>query len=312
MQASPQFFNDQADKLLQKLKEKEEVLEEFRVVNRISAIATQKENLFDQISRLQTETSEIESQIAASKAHIISLERNLQGRSQKVEVGRVSGRKNGALDGIKARLFDFRVKEADLAARYPDNHRELLEVREQIRLAEEALANEEQVDEVTTGIDPTYQALQLALETERAMLQAQIARHKTLKEGVEAPRLELATLVKNEMTEARFKRDLDLLEKEYLLYRQDVQRTNVSRALDLDKVSNLSIIQPATMPLAPVRPKKVLLLSFGIFFGLLGAVGLAFVLDYFDDSLKTKEDVEEKLGLDVLASFPCEESRLCI
>ena len=310
--ASPQFFEDQAAKLLGELQEKEKSLEEFRAANNISAISIQKEKLFDQISRLEGQVAEINSQISASTAHNISLEKGLQGRSKNVELGRTAGLRSESTDKIKERLFDFRVKEADLSARYPDNHRELVEVREQIKLAVAALGNDKQIDEVTMGIDPNYQALQLALATGRAQLQAQIASKRTLMEDLSQPKAELAMLVKNEVAEARLTRDARLLEDAYLQYRHDMQRTNISKALDMDKVSNLSIIQPASIALEPIKPNKPLNLSLGLLIGFFGGITLAFIAEYHDDSLKTKEEVEKKLGLPVLASVPCEESRLCI
>lgn len=311
-QASPQFFNDQAKRLFLELKQKENKLEEFRATHNVASISTQKDTLFSQISKIQGDIDEINSQISATKAQNATLEKGLQGRSKIVVLGRVAGRKSGTLDAIKGRLFDFRVKEADLSARYPDNDRALIEVRQQIKLAEEALSNEKLSDEVTTGIDPTYQSMQIALDTGRAQLQALIARKAALIEGLKKPKADLIMLAKNEMTESGLKRDVDLLESEYLQYRQNMQRTDVSKALDSGKVSNLSIIQSPTMPLDAIRPNKLLNLGLGVLLGLFGGICLAFFVEYLDDSLKTKEDVEQRLGLPVLVSVPCKESGLCI
>jgi uncharacterized protein involved in exopolysaccharide biosynthesis len=309
--APPQFFQDQAVTLDEKLQEKENALETFRLSNNITSTGIQKETLFAQISRIQSDIAEMNSHIAATRAHNTSLEQGLAGRSREVELGRIVGRKSNSSDTIKARLFDFRIKEADLSARYPDDHRELMEVREQIRLAESALSNEKQADEVTTGVDPTYQAMQLSLETGRAQLQGQIASLEALEEDLKKPQAELAALVKNETVEARLQRDVKLLEAEYLRYRQDMQRTDISRNLDMGNVSILSIIQPATMPLEPIKPKKALNLALGFFLALFGGISLAFLLEYLDDSLKTREDVERRLGLYVLASIPREETNPC-
>ncbi|MFO7606539.1 MAG: GNVR domain-containing protein [Desulfurivibrionaceae bacterium] len=310
--APPHFFQEQADNLFAKLQEKENALEKFQATNNITSIDTQKEALFNRISQLQSEISETNSQISASRAHNASLEEALQGRSREIELGRVVGRRSTSIDAIKERLFDFRITEADLAARYPDDHRELRKVREQIKVAEAALGNEKQSDEISSGIDPTYQAMQLDLEKGRALLQSQIARLKALEGDLKYPQEELAALARNELAEARLKRNVGLLEEEYLRFRQDLQRTDISRAMDADKVSNLSIIQPASMHLEPIKPNKALNLSLGFFLAFFGGVTVAFLLEYQDDSLKTKEDVEKRLGLPVLASVPCEESRLCI
>lgn len=310
-QAPFQFFQEQAGTLYAKLQEQENALETFRASNNIASTSIQKETLFAQISRIQSEIAGINSQVAATRAHNASLEHGLAGRSREVELGRVAGRNNNMSETIKARLFDFRIKEADLSARYPDDHRQLMEVREQIRLAEAAMSNEKQTDEVTTGVDPTYQAMQLDLETGRAKLQGLVASLKALEADLNKQKADLAALVGNETSETRLQRDVKLLEDEYIRYHQDMQRTSISKNLDLGKVSNLSIIQPATMPLEPIKPKKALNLALGFFLALFGGICLAFVLEYLDDSLKTREDVEKRLGLYVLASVPYEETKLC-
>ncbi|MBU0481712.1 MAG: hypothetical protein KKG47_11485 [Proteobacteria bacterium] len=310
--APPRFFQERAGNLYEKLQEKENALEAFRAEHNIASISIQKETLSARISRIQSDLAEINSRIAASRANNASLEQGLARRSREVELGRVAGRKSTTSDAIKARLFDFRIKEADLSARYPDQNRQLVEVREQIRVAEAALNSEKETDEVTTGVDPTYQAMQLALETGRARLQGEIASLEALEKTLREPIAELAALVKNETIESRLRRDVKLLEEEYLRYRQDVQRTDISRNLDLDKVSNLSIIQPATLPVKAIKPNKPVNLALGILLGLFGGISLAFFLEYLDASLKTKEDVERRLGLYVLASVPCEESESCM
>ena len=43
----------------------------------------------------------------------------------------------------------------------------------------------------------------------------------------------------------------------------------------------------------------------GLLLGVFGGLGLAFFREYFDSSIKDTVDVEEKLGLPVLASIPC-------
>jgi capsular polysaccharide biosynthesis protein len=58
------------------------------------------------------------------------------------------------------------------------------------------------------------------------------------------------------------------------------------------------------VPLNPVSPKKMLNLVLGLFLGLLGGLGLAFFLEFIDDSLGEIDDVEEQLQLPVLGVLP--------
>ena len=58
------------------------------------------------------------------------------------------------------------------------------------------------------------------------------------------------------------------------------------------------------MPLNPVSPKKMLNLVLWILLGALGGLGLAFFLEFMDDSLGEIDDVEEQLQLPVLGVLP--------
>jgi capsular exopolysaccharide synthesis family protein len=60
---------------------------------------------------------------------------------------------------------------------------------------------------------------------------------------------------------------------------------------------NLVVTQPAVTPEKPVFPNKTLNIAIAFAAGLLLAVGLAFLLDYLDQSVKGDDDLIEKLGL---------------
>jgi uncharacterized protein involved in exopolysaccharide biosynthesis len=79
-----------------------------------------------------------------------------------------------------------------------------------------------------------------------------------------------------------------------------------SRILDEEKVSNVGILDRATLPTASTKNlrKMLALLAFGAFTGLGMGLALAFGLDFFDQSIKTNEDVERHLGIPVLVSMP--------
>ena len=68
--------------------------------------------------------------------------------------------------------------------------------------------------------------------------------------------------------------------------------------------SNVRIVQDASAPRAPVRPRKAWNLGLSIVIGLLLALGVAFGLDYLDSTVKTPEDVERYLGLSVIGIVP--------
>ncbi|MBR3632497.1 MAG: polysaccharide biosynthesis tyrosine autokinase [Elusimicrobiaceae bacterium] len=68
--------------------------------------------------------------------------------------------------------------------------------------------------------------------------------------------------------------------------------------------NNIRIIDPAIVPLRPVRPRKLINLILGAMAG--GVLGLLIVfgLEFIDQSIKSSQDLEEKLGLPFLGFIP--------
>ena len=60
---------------------------------------------------------------------------------------------------------------------------------------------------------------------------------------------------------------------------------------------NLLVVSPAVLPDRPVSPNKTLNVAIAFAAGLLLAIGLVFLLDYLDQSIKTEEELTERLGL---------------
>ncbi|MEW6101883.1 MAG: polysaccharide biosynthesis tyrosine autokinase [Candidatus Omnitrophota bacterium] len=70
------------------------------------------------------------------------------------------------------------------------------------------------------------------------------------------------------------------------------------------KANNVNIVIPAEVPVLPVRPKRLLNLLIGTVFGLFGGIGLAFLLDYLDDTIRNIDAIEHLTGWPVLGSVP--------
>ncbi len=68
--------------------------------------------------------------------------------------------------------------------------------------------------------------------------------------------------------------------------------------------NNVAVLDYATPPLYPIRPRKRVDLAVGGIVGLMLGIGLVFFLDYLDNTLRTPEDIERYLGLSVLAVVP--------
>ena len=311
-QASPAFFEQHSEELLEKLTVVEGRLEQFRSERQIASIDAQKEALISQISTLETAFNDVSGQIDSSEARIAAIQSSINARPAVTELSRVTGINNPAADSIKARLVDLRFQETDLAARYPDNERALVDVRKQIRVAESELAKEQDtLSEVTTGLDRNLEAMQLDLATERSQLYAGMARLRSLRDELAIRKAQLNDLGRDEIELTRLERAVDIADQEYREYVAHNQRANISAALDSDRVSNVSVVQPASYSSKRVAPRRFLNLVLSVFIGMFGGIAIALISEMLDDSLKNREDVSKRLGLPVLTMLTTEEYQSC-
>lgn len=70
------------------------------------------------------------------------------------------------------------------------------------------------------------------------------------------------------------------------------------------KLSGIAVVDPAYVPTEPVRPRPVIISIIAGTLGLLISLGLAFVLEYTDTTIKTATQIEAVLGLTTLAVIP--------
>jgi non-specific protein-tyrosine kinase len=64
--------------------------------------------------------------------------------------------------------------------------------------------------------------------------------------------------------------------------------------------NSIRVVEPASLPTAPIGPNKSLTILLAAAIGMLLALGAAFLLDYLDDTIKTPEDVQAATHLATL------------
>ena len=109
--------------------------------------------------------------------------------------------------------------------------------------------------------------------------------------------------VKNEMSDMLDRIDR---EKKSVYDYNDIEqylKRGAQHELSGFKANNISIQDPAQKPVIPIKPKKRLNVFLSVIVGLFGGLGLAFFLEYLDDSAKTAEDVEKVMKWPLLANI---------
>lgn len=112
-------------------------------------------------------------------------------------------------------------------------------------------------------------------------------------------------------------RALDLEEKatQYKIYEREVasSKTIYNSLLERSKeieatvgaaVTNIQVIDAARPPLLPYKPRVALNLLLGIVLGLFAGTGLAFLVEYFDNTIKSPDEMADRFHIPVLGLIP--------
>lgn len=78
----------------------------------------------------------------------------------------------------------------------------------------------------------------------------------------------------------------------------------MGKVIEVMKVDNVNIIDKAVVPTSPVKPNKQLNIIIACVVGFMIALGLVFLMEFLDRTIKTGDDVKRHLDLPVLGVIP--------
>ena len=308
-QVSPGFFGNMAQEWRKQLEEKEKELIILQQTLNITSVEVQKELSLGQLRDLQGDLRTLNVEMAASRARIKALNNiSTYGDKEGSDAPTVNSAPSPMQMRMSEQLVNLQLEESTLVVKYQDNHPKLKDLRAQIQELENIIAAQKSdpLPAMAAGVDPVFLELSMELATAEAELEAQTISQRAFEANIREVGRQLDTLLGNEKKINRLEDEITALEESHRQYLSSQQIAEMSATLDKDRVSNLRLVQPASLPLRSEKKarKMLALLLFGSFMGLMVGVGMALALEFLDQSIKTDEDVTEQLGLPVLIAMP--------
>ena len=300
------FFQEQSELLKTKLDRAEARLRELKEKYDLTALDEQQSILLNQTAELRTALNESLSQAVEVENRIQELEQQLAAVPKNIPQGEEVDHNPYLINTLEARLVELQLKEKDLLAKYTEESRLVRNVREEIQIVNRKLADNQkkQYGKTRTGVNPTFQKLQQELLRSKADYRSLMAKSQAQRGQLADYKKELDQFNRVETEYNQLQQSVDVDRQNYRLYLTKFEESRISDAMDSEKIAGVSLIEPAQVPLKPISPKKMLNLVLGLFLGALGGLGLAFFLEFMDDSLGEIDDVEEQLQLPVLGVLP--------
>jgi uncharacterized protein involved in exopolysaccharide biosynthesis len=204
-------------------------------------------------------------------------------------------------------LVTLELKERELLTKYTENNHFVQDVKKQLKIVRDKLAQQEnkRYESTAFGPNPTHQHLNEDLFRNEAELQAINAKISTQKDHLAEYSKRLDVLNNFEYKFNNLENRLEVDRENFKLYLTKLEETRISSEMDLKKIANVSVIMPAQMPLEPMNS---LFLAMGLFIAVFGSIGLAISLEYLREDLERPEEIEKLLDAPVLASVPWKKS----
>jgi uncharacterized protein involved in exopolysaccharide biosynthesis len=302
---SCEFFADQAAKTRANLELSEQKLRDFKNESGLASPTEQRGLLVGRISAMEAEISRIEATRAASSAKVAVLRQKLSTLPKTQVATEDSGFSNEGTDNMRAELYKLRVEEEEAAAKMTDDSPRMRELRARNAKAREMLAAEDTTRKhVSTVPAKLYQEAELALLNEEPVLSACEAQVAELRTQVAGEQRALAQLNDNERRINGMQREIALNEASYHKYAVSVEQSRIDKALEDQRISNVSVVQTASFDRKPISPHVATNIMLGLLAGVSGGLALALGLEFFSRSLRSAEDVEKHLSLPTLAAIP--------
>ena len=189
------------------------------------------------------------------------------------------------LIALQKTLSDLQTRQAQLDTKFGPENVQIQEIKNQI------IMTEGQIKDATKALEEKFKS-----DYERAA--REVTQIKTSRDTAktEAVRENQADIKLNTL-----KINVESKQKTLNVLRDQAQQAELKLK---EQASNIRIFEPAQVPTLPAGPRRLLSILLAFFLSTAAAVGLAFFLEYLDNTIKTVEDVERYAQLPALGVIP--------
>ncbi len=296
------FISSQLPGVESELRASETSLQRFKETQKVYSPSDEVKARLDKLTQLETSRAEAKVALEESRQRLEYTRQQLSSEQQTV-VAQTTITKNPLIQELQTKLSDLETQLAGAEEKYTDKHPAVLALQAQIGDVKQQLSKEvaKIISAETQTVNPIYQGLLEEVVRLQTEVLAMETRYNTLGRLVSDIDATFKDLPAKELELTRLERNAKVTESIYVMLKQKYEEMRITEAM---KTSDTHVIDRAITPSSPIKPKVRLNVAIAAFLGLFVGIGLAFLLEYLDTTLKTKEEVEHVLGLPVLGQIP--------
>ena len=290
------FIEERAVAAKKELKDAEDKLTEYKKANDIIApddavkLATEKMGMVDKLN------AENRVALATANARLASTNAQLNGEAASIA-------DNKSIQLYNSQLAQLEGERISYLDKYTVQHPKVKQVEQEITKLKQKINSE--INKVASlqapSDNPVHQQLLAAKfqsEAEASVAQSNLAKlHQIDNDNKE----DIRNLSDKEQEFVSLMRDVTVANEIYVMLAKRLEEAKVAEA---SVATEVQVVDTATLPTAPVAPKKAMTLLLAALLGILASSGFVVVRELLNRTIKNSDDVANYLDLPVLGSVP--------
>ena len=290
------FIEERTATAKKELKDAEDKLTEYKKANDIIApddavkLATEKMGMVDKLN------AENRVALATANARLASTNAQLNGEAASIA-------DNKSIQLYNTQLAQLEGERISYLDKYTAQHPKVKQVEQEIAKLKQKINSE--INKVASlqapSDNPVHQQLLAAKfqsEAEASVAQSNLAKlHQIDNDNKE----DIRNLSDKEQEFVSLMRDVTVANEIYVMLAKRLEEAKVAEA---SVATEVQVVDTATLPTAPVAPKKAMTLLLAALLGILASSGFVVVRELLNRTIKNSDDVANYLDLPVLGSVP--------
>lgn len=192
---------------------------------------------------------------------------------------------NSLIGGLKRQYADLKAEYLKLSNIYRPEYPEMKSL-------------EEQMNSILNSIEQEKKSIIRSIESEYNLA---VKREKYLRQAFNKQKSLVLDFQEKTVQYQILRREVDANKELYNSLLQRLKEVGVSAT---KTVTNIQVLDRAELPKVPFKPNKVFNILLSIVFGLMGGIGLAFLIEYFDNTVNSSNEIEKRMHLPALGIIP--------
>ena len=290
------FIEERTATAKKELKDAEDKLTEYKKANDIIApddavkLATEKMGMVDKLN------AENRVALATANARLVSTNAQLNGEAASIA-------DNKSIQLYNSQLAQLEGERISYLDKYTAQHPKVKQVEQEIANLKQKINSE--INKVASlqapSDNPVHQQLLAAKfqsEAEASVAQSNLAKLAQIDNDNKE---DIRNLSDKEQEFVSLMRDVTVANEIYVMLAKRLEEAKVAEA---SVATEVQVVDTATLPTAPVAPKKAMTLLLAALLGILASSGFVVVRELLNRTIKNSDDVANYLELPVLGSVP--------